>query len=305
MKKTLTLLLIAVLSCVLFSSCNKYEESMYNKSKHLIQYVWYKSNVGDPNETFTYDKHHLLTDITILDTAHIGGVLAENYKFEYNKDKTVSKVFYTDGDLEETITFAYLNKYVKYMSYSINGEVRLLCNFYRDDEKAAKITRITEVYDHTFFEDMHLLSATSLYNRFIGNLQEMRDLSTSMNSKALTLYCNKTVTYQGENVVSLESEYPDLLKKVVVNFSYADVMNPYYGLNYAYSDELLGFSRNMPAEKTISTYYGGNLTESEIIAYDYKDVNKDKYPRMFTSASSKDAGIAFKTYIHYFSEYQD
>lgn len=305
MKKTLILLMIAAFSCAIFSSCNKYEESMYNKSKYQIKYIWYKSNVGDPNETFAYDKNHLLTTITILDTAHIGGTLSENFVFEYNKDKTVSKVIFNGGGPEETITFAYLDKYVKYMSYSVNGEVRLMCNFYRDDEKAAKITRITEIYDHAFFEDMHLLSATSLYNRFIGNLQEMQELAASMDSKALTLYCNKKITYQGDNVVSIDAYYPDLLKLVMYRYEYnGEILNPYYGLNYAYSQEMMGFSKNMPAKSIVDTYYDNNLSTSVLTEYAYPDVNKDKYPRMLTYTSSSNPGFTFKTYFHYESEYK-
>ena len=121
----------------------------------------------------------------------------------------------------------------------------------------------------------------------------------------LTLYGEKIITYEGDNIVSIEESYPDIHRSVTTVQKYGDVLNPYYGLNYCYADDLYGFSKNMPTSKSVSTYYDGTLTNAENTEYQYKDVNKDKYPRMFTYSTERNPGVYFKTYITYASEYKD
>lgn len=303
MKKLLFALFSGILMVLAFSSCHKYEESMYNKSDYQIKYVWYKSNVGTPNETFSYGKKKMLEEITIIDTANVGGIRTESFVFTYNKDKTVQSITHENGEFTESVNFTYLNHYVKFMTYTINGQIRLTSNFFRDDEKAAKITKITEVYDRTFFEDMHLYNKTTLFNKFVGDQEKVKELAAA-NTKSLTLYCTKIITYDGDNIVKIEESYPDIHKSITTVKTYSDVLNPYYGLNYCYSNDLLGFSKNAMASKDVTTFYDETLTDEVITEYDYPDINKDKYPRMFTQTSNKAPGVYFKTYITYVSEYK-
>lgn len=304
MKKLLFALFSGIFVILAFSSCKKYEEAMYNKSDYQIKYIWYKSNSGEPNETFTYDKKKLLTQIDIIDSANIGGIRTESFTFTYNKDKTVQSVTHVSGGMTETVNFTYLNRYVKYMTYTINGEIRLTSNFYRDDEKAAKITRIVEIYDRQFFEDMQLYKAPALFNRFIGDYAKVKELAAA-NTKNLTLYCTKKITYDGDNIVKIEEDYPDIHKSVITTMNYSSVLNPYFGLNYCYSNDLLGYSKNAADKKTVTIFYDGTLTDAEATEYQYKDVNKDNYPRIFTYSSDKNPGIFFKTYLTYVKEYKD
>lgn len=304
MKKQLFVLFLGIATIFSLASCNKYEESMYNNSDSQIRYIWHKSKTGDPNETFNYDKHHLLTSITILDTSDISNLRTESFEFAYNKDKTVKSISYSNGKTTEIIEFAYLNKYVKYMSYSVNGQIYMISNFYRDNEKVAKITRIVETYEREFFENMGTLCQTQLFDRFIGDHQRILDLMSGCQLKGLTLYCTKTVTYEGENITLITEDYPDLRKSVITAMTYGDILNPYYGLNYVYSKDLLGFSKNCVLSKISTTYYDQELTDSEIQEFTYPDVNKDKYPRIYTTSSSKHVGISFKTYINYNNEYK-
>ena len=254
MKKLLFALFSGIFVILAFSSCNKYEEAMYNKSDYQIKYIWYKSNSGDPNEVYTYDKKKMLTQIDIVDSANIGGIRTEAFTFTYNKDKTVKSVTHVSGEMTETVNFTYLNHYVKYMTYSINGAIRLTSNFYRDDEKAAKITRIVEIYDRQFFEDMQLYSAPALFNHFIGDYAQLQELATA-NTKELNLYSTKNITYDGDNIVKIEESYPDIHKSIVTTMSYGSVLNPYYGLNYCYSSDLLGYSKNAVTQKSVATFY--------------------------------------------------
>jgi hypothetical protein len=277
---------------------------MYNKSPYQIQYIWYKSNSGLPNETFTYGKKKMLSHIDIVDSSNLNDIRTESFEFAYNKDKTVQSISYNDDEMSEMVTFAYLNHYVKYMTYSINGEVRLTCNFFRDDEKAAKITRITEIYDRAFFEDMHIYTKMALYSKFIGDENTLKILAAD-NSKGLSIYCNKTITYEGENIVKIEADYPVLRKSITTVQNYSEVLNPYYGLNYCYSNDLLGFSKNAVSSKVVTNYFDGIPSSSIQTDFQYKDVNKDNYPRMFTYTSNQNPGIYFRTYITYVSEYKD
>lgn len=304
MKKLLFSLFSGILIILAFASCNKYEESMYNKNDMKIQYVWYKSNVGAPNETFVYDKKKMLTEITIIDSANIGGIRSEKFEFTYNKDKTVKSITHDNGEITETVSFSYLNRYVKYMTYSMNGEVRLTSNFFRDDEKAAKITRIVEIYDRTFFEDNQLYNKAALFNKFLRN-QATLDVMASANTKELTFYSEKIITYEGENIIKIEESYPDIHKSISTEQTFSDVLNPYYGMNYCYFNNLFGFSKNMPTRTTVNTYYDGTLTKAEITEYQFPKVNKYNYPRIFTYSTERDPGVSFKTYITYASEYKD
>ncbi|MBP5663087.1 MAG: hypothetical protein J6X16_02300 [Bacteroidales bacterium] len=304
MKKLLFALFSGIFVILAFSSCKKYEEAMYNKSDYQIKYIWYKSNSGEPNETFTYDKKKMLTQIDIVDSAHVGGIRTEAFSFTYNKDKTVESITHVNGDMTETVNFTYLNRYVKYMTYSINGDIRLTCNFYRDDEKAAKITRIVEIYDRQFFEDMQLYRAPALFNRFIGDYAKVEEMAAA-HTKDLTLYCTKNITYDGENIVKIEEDYPDIHKSILTTIEYSSVLNPYYGLNYCYDDDLLGYSKNAAGRKTVSTFYDGTLTNAETTEYDYIDVNKDNYPRVFTYTTGNNSLVHFKTYLTYVKEYKD
>ena len=304
MKKLLFALLSVFVMALFFASCNKYEESMYNKSDYQIKYIWYKSNSGFPNETFTYDKRKMLTNIDIVDSSNMNNILGESFEFKYNKDKTVQSISYTDGEITETVTFAYLNHYVKYMNYSINGDIRMTSNFFRDDEKAAKITRITEIYDRAFFEDMHIYTKMKLFPRFLGDCEILKEMAAN-NSKGLSMYCNKTITYEGDNIVKIEADYPILRKSITTVQTYSDVLNPYYGLNYCYSNDLLGFSKNAVSSKVVTNFFDGVPSTALQTDFDYTDVNKDKYPRIFTYTTDKNPGVYFKTYITYVSEYKN
>ena len=302
MKKLLFALFSGIFVILAFSSCKKYEEAMYNKSDYQIKYIWYKSNSGDPNEVYTYDKKKMLTQIDIVDSANIGGIRTETFTFTYNKDKTVQSVTHVSSDMTEEGNITYLNRYVKYMTYSINGAIRLTSNFYRDDEKAAKITRIVEIYDRQFFEDMQLYSTPALFNRFVGDYARLQEMAAA-NTKDLTLY--KNITYDGDNIVKIEENYPDIHKSITTTMTYSTVLNPYYGLNYCYSNDLLGYSKNAVSQKNVATFYDGTPTNTEATAYDYFDVNKDNYPRVFSYTTEKNPGVFFKTYITYSKEYKD
>lgn len=304
MKKQLIALFLGISFVLSFVSCNKYEESMYNKSDYQIRYIWHKSKTGDPNEIFTYDKHNMLTSITNTDTSDVSDLHNDAFEFSYNKDKTVKSISYNNGTTTEVIEFAYLNKYVKYMSYAVDGQVYMISNFYRDDEKAAKITRIVETYEREFFEELGTQCHAQLFDYFIGNRQRIMDLMSGSQYKGLTLYCTKTVTYEGENITMITEDYPDLRKSVLTTMTYGNILNPYHGLNYVYSKDLLGFSKNAPTSKITATYYDKELANTETQEFSYPDVNKDNYPRIYITSSSKHAGISFKTYINYNSEYK-
>jgi hypothetical protein len=105
--------------------------------------------------------------------------------------------------------------------------------------------------------------------------------------------------------VKIEESYPDIHKSILTTIEYSSVLNPYYGLNYCYDDDLLGYSKNAASRKMVSTFYDGTPTNAETTEYDYIDVNKDNYPRIFTYTSDKNPLVHFKTYLTYVKEYKD
>lgn len=302
MKKLLFALFAGIVVSLCLSSCNKYEESMYNKSDYQIQHIWYKSNTGTPNETFTYGKKKMLSRIDIIDSSESNGVRVEVFEFTYNKDKTVQNIIHNNGEITESVNFSYLNHYVKYMTYTIDGEIRLTCNFYRDDEEAAKITRIVEIYDREFFENLQPGSKALLFERFIGDINKVKKASAG--AKDLTIKCYKTITYEGDNIVEIHEEYPNAHKIIHTVQSYSSVLNPYYGLNYCYNNNLIGFSKNTLSKSIVTTYYDGVQTNLEETTYQYNDVNDDNYPRVFSHSTNKIPGVVTKTYFTYVSEYK-
>ena len=112
MKKYLLPLFAMVLVAVSFSSC-KPDEEIYNP-KCRISKIWYRSEVGNPNETFLYDSKGNLEEI-VVDSLY-------SFKFSYNKDKTVSQIVHVGKNYTENIAFEWTDRLVDKMTYTIDGD---------------------------------------------------------------------------------------------------------------------------------------------------------------------------------------
>ena len=201
MKKYFSFIILAAFCVVALSSC-KPDDEIYNR-KCKISKIWYLSNVGPANEVYTYDKKHLLTNITIDSL--------ETYDFTYNKDKTVSEIVHKGKDYTEKIEMTYTDRLVDKIVYSVNDTTRQEVTFTRDEE-TTRITKISEMYDKSFYDRFSILNKSSLYRKFMGDPTRVVEMIRESGAKDLVLHCEKTITYDpGE-----KEKYENISKYVEV-----------------------------------------------------------------------------------------
>ena len=296
MKKYFSFIILAAFCVVALSSC-KPDDEIYNR-KCKISKIWYLSNVGPANEVYTYDKKHLLTNITIDSL--------ETYDFTYNKDKTVSEIVHKGKDYTEKIEMTYTDRLVDKIVYSVNDTTRHEVTFTRDEE-TTRITNINEVYDKSFYDRFSILNKSSLYRKFMGDPTRVVEMIRESGAKDLVLHCEKTITYDPgekekyENIASIVEVYPDLRQEITRTYQYdVESFNPFYGLPYAYAD-YAGYYLNNKLVETETIKTAGVISREIVYTYNYTGqhyMNDKKFPRQFTKTSSEN-NIPRNTYILY------
>lgn len=296
MKKYFSFIILAAFCVVALSSC-KPDDEIYNP-KCRISKIWYFSNVGPANEVYTYDKKHVLTNITIDSL--------ETYDFAYNKDKTVSEIVHKGKDYTEKIEMTYTDRLVDKIVYYVDDTVRQEVTFTRDEE-TTRITNIKEMYDKSFYDRFSILNKSSLYRKFMGDPTRVLELIRDNGAKDMTLHCEKTVTYDPgekekyENIASVVEVYPDLRQEITRTYQYdVESFNPFYGLPYAYA-EYAGYYLNNKLVETETIKTAGVVSREIVYTYNYTGqnyMNDKKYPRQFTKTSSEN-NIPRNTYILY------
>lgn len=296
MKKYFSFIILAAFCVVALSSC-KPDDEIYNR-KCKISKIWYLSNVGPANEVYTYDKKHLLTNITIDSL--------ETYDFTYNKDKTVSEIVHKGKDYTEKIEMTYTDRLVDKIVYSVNDTTRQEVTFTRDEE-TTRITKISEMYDKSFYDRFSILNKSSLYRKFMGDPTRVVEMIRESGAKDLVLHCEKTITYDPgekekyENIASIVEVYPDLRQEITRTYQYdVESFNPFYGLPYAYAD-YAGYYLNNKLVETETIKTAGVISREIVYTYNYTGqhyMNDKKFPRQFTKTSSEN-NIPRNTYILY------
>ncbi len=296
MKKYFSFIILAAFCVVALSSC-KPDDEIYNR-KCKISKIWYLSNVGPANEVYTYDKKHVLTNITIDSL--------ETYDFTYNKDKTVSEIVHKGKDYTEKIEMTYTDRLVDKIVYSVNDTTRQEVTFTRDEE-TTRITNINEVYDKSFYDRFSILNKSSLYRKFMGDPTRVVEMIRESGAKDLVLHCEKTITYDPgekekyENIASIVEVYPDLRQEITRTYQYdVESFNPFYGLPYAYAD-YAGYYLNNKLVETETIKTAGVISREIVYTYNYTGqhyMNDKKFPRQFTKTSSEN-NIPRNTYILY------
>ena len=296
MKKYFSFIILAAFCVVALSSC-KPDDEIYNR-KCKISKIWYLSNVGPANEVYTYDKKHVLTNITIDSL--------ETYDFAYNKDKTVSEIVHKGKDYTEKIEMIYTDRLVDKIVYSVNDTTRQEVTFTRDEE-TTRITNINEVYDKSFYDRFSILNKSSLYRKFMGDPTRVVEMIRESGAKDLVLHCEKTITYDPgekekyENIASIVEVYPDLRQEITRTYQYdVESFNPFYGLPYAYAD-YAGYYLNNKLVETETIKTAGVISREIVYTYNYTGqhyMNDKKFPRQFTKTSSEN-NIPRNTYILY------
>lgn len=304
MKKYLLPLLLVAVVVVGFTSC-KPDEEIYNPTCKISK-IWYRSDVGSPNEVYVYDDKDRELQEIVVDSIY-------SYKFTYNKDQTVSSIVHVGKDYTETVAFQWTDRLVDKMTYTIDGEVRLEYTFHRIDNKKDKaysrIDYIEEVYDREFYDQYFWKSSKQhpLYDKVFGNYEQIAEVVASDDSKDLTIYSVKRFTYDPgkhkkyENIAQYVEEFPT--KQTVITHTYTyDVnsYNPFYGLPFAYAD-MKGYYKNLPVSQHVETVVAGSLSKVEDITYSYDGMhymNDKHYPRQWVTVSSLN-NVPTHTYILY------
>ena len=191
MKKYLIPLLLVAFLVTCFTSC-KPDEEIYNP-KCKISKIWYRSDVGDPNEVYVYDDKSKELQQIIIDDLY-------SFDFSYNKDKTVSKIVHVGEDYTETIDFQWTDRLLDKMTYTIDGAVRLEYTFYRHTDKkdpaVGRIDYIEEMYDREFYDQYFWKNRRHpLYDKVFGNYEQIEEISSEADSKDLMMYSIKRFTY--------------------------------------------------------------------------------------------------------------
>ena len=305
MKKYLLPLLMMALLATSLTSC-KPDEEIYNPTCKISK-IWYRSDVGDPNEVYVYDSKGKQLQQIVVDSLY-------TFDFSYNKDKTVSKIVHVNEDgYTETIDFKWTNQLVDKMTYTIDGIVRLEYTFHRIDNKKDKaysrIDYIEEMYDREFYDQYFWKSGKQhpLYDKVFGNFEEIAEVFRNSTSKDLMMYSVKRFTYDPgkhkkyENISEYVEEFP--IAQTVVKHTYTyDVTsyNPFYGLPFAYA-EVNGYYLNLPLTEHVETYVANNLSKVVDYTFSYEGLhymNDKHYPRQWVTVSSE-TNVPTHTYILY------
>jgi len=307
MKKYLLPLFVMALLAVGFSSC-KPDEEIYNPVCKISK-IWYLSDVGAPNEVYVYNEKTKDLEKIIVDSVY-------SFDFTYNKDHSVAKIVHVDKDYTETIAFENTDRLVDKMTYTIDGDVRLEYTVHRIDDKKSKAYRridyIEAMYDEEFYNAYFWKSGSKehpLYDRFIGNYDEVARVCANSGSKDLTkLYSVKRFTYDPgkhkkyENLAKYVEEFPTHNTVVTHTFQYnLNAYNPFYGLPFVYAD-FAGYFLNLKTAEHIETVVADVPSKVEDITYTYDglhDMNGKNYPCHYVTRSTETGNIPRNTYILY------
>lgn len=296
MKKIFLLLALASVVVFTFISCQP-DEEIY-KPKCKISKIWYRSDVGDPNEVYVYNEKGVLTNI-VVDSV-------ESYDFTYNeKEKTVASIKHVGTKFTETMEMSYTDRLVDKIIYKVNDTIRKEIIFTRDAE-TTRITNIEENYDKSFYELYNILKSSKIYGSFVADAKEIAQRIQS-GEKDLVLHSSKKITYypgkkeKYENIQSVVETYPALRQEITRTYEYDTLsFNPFYGLPYAYAD-YAGYYLNNKSKERVVTLTAGVPTRDITYTYSYEGqhyMNDKNYPRQFITISSEN-NIPIHTYILY------
>ena len=294
--------MVAVLATA-FTSC-KPDEEIYDPTCKISK-IWYRSDVGSPNEVYVYDSKGKQLEQIVVDSLY-------SFTFSYNKDKTVSKIVHVGEDYTESIDFAWTDQLVDKMTYTIDGAVRLEYTFHRHTDKKdpakGRIDYIEEMYDREFYDQYFWKNKRHpLYDKVFGNYEQIADIMAKSDSKDLMMYSVKRFTYDPgkhknyENIIQYVEEFPIALTVVTHTYQYdINSYNPFYGLPFAYAD-MKGYYYNLPVSEHVETVVANNLSKVVDITYSYEGLhymNDKHYPRQWVTVSSEN-NVPTHTYILY------
>lgn len=295
MKKIVSILLAVTAALLLFSSCNKKYDEIYNPKSRFSK-IWFRSEVGDPDQVFTYNDKKLITRIhNPKDDTY--------FNFEYNgKEKKVSKITHmNDHGMAESIQLEYDDKdFVSRLEYTIDGALRQTITFTRRNNHTP--ASMTAEYDKEFFANLDEIRSSSFYQTFVGMDESVVKELAKMESKDL-VFKSLTLLYFDEekhNVTKTVTTLPEYHFVITRNYNYDENLNPYFELPFAYGD-VLSFSKNNKIHEKITTTQYGTISTTVDIQYSY-EYNEKKFPRRIITRSSETHNVPVNTYILYVKE---
>ena len=305
MKKYVFPLLVMVVLVAGFSSC-KPDEEIYDPTCKISK-IWYRSDVGDPDEVYIYDSKGKQLQQIVVDSLY-------SFDFSYNKDKTVSKIVHVDEHFTESIDFQWTDQLVDKMTYTIDGVVQAEYIFHRHTDKKdpakGRIDYIETMANTAFYDSLFIhpkMSKYPLFTKVFGVDKAFAEAVSKITSKDLTIYSVRRLTYDPgkhkdyDNISQYVEEIPGALTVITHNLTYdVNSYNPFFGLPFAYAG-VSGYYLNLPLSEHVETYVANNLSKVEDITYSYEGLhymNDKNYPRQFVTVSSEN-NVPTHTYILY------
>ena len=305
MKKYLFPLFVMAFVAVAFSSC-KPDEEIYNPTCKISK-IWYRSDVGSPNEVFVYDSKGKQLQQIVEDSLY-------TYDFTYNKDNTVSKIVHVGELFTETIDFKWTDQLVDKMTYTVNGIVEAEYTFHRHTDKKdpakGRIDYIETMANTGFYDSLFINPKASnypLFMRVFGYDKDLVEAAVKSGSKDLVTYSIRRLTYDPgkhkdyDNISQYVDELPIAQTVITHTLTYdVESYNPFYGLPFAYAG-VSGYYLNLPVAEHVETVVAGYSREPVDIAYSYEGLhymNDKHYPRQWVTVSSEN-NVPTHTYILY------
>ncbi len=225
-----------------------------------------KEEVFNPRRRITSISTQTNTDIQLTSTYVYNGKLLAGmtlypvdnsektyYTFEYNKDKTMSKIYNTATGEHAELTY---HKALLQQIDVYNSQNRIV-SYIRLSHKEKKINRITYYSSNAGINAKADMSAVI----FPGGYELMRKACTRKDN--MPQYMKQYITYNGDNVSRVRTYMYDVSGDSVLwcsgSYTYDELHNPFYGLPLPIMD-MQGYSKNnvvMEYEVYENGYSGG------------------------------------------------
>ena len=233
MKQQFFFILLAATFLLLFS-CKKKE--IFSPDKY-IETESFQSGTSDPEviKRFAYSQDNQLTSMWLKE----GNT---TLTFEYNKDKTISKIISSENKGATYALLSYKDKLVAEIQYYENNQLALESLFYRKDKKNT-INKIENYVYGNFSPEKKSVLADLLFAEG-KNMPELKRKSHKSGGKSL--YSVLNITYEGDNIYRVRLSYVvdgEASLYSASTYTYDGMKNPYYGLPYVLL-ELTGYSKN-------------------------------------------------------------
>ena len=256
--------IILITLIFVFCSCNKQE--IFSPSQYIETESLSKTKGGmEVVKRFAYlDKQ--LTSVWL-----VGDV---TLTFEYNSDKTVSRI----NSSEKNNTYAqlsYENKKITQIQYYEENELAREIVFGRKDG-GTTINKVEKyVYDG-------FLAKSALADMLFPETKSLPQsmLKSHKSSAGKSLYSIENVTYEGDNISRVRwysVKDGEQTLQTVTSYKYDDKKNPYYGLPYAFL-ELSGYNKNNITSIVISYESGQDKKDQKILTIENVYFYNKNYP---------------------------